>query len=151
MIQNEELLSEFIRKYIGWENHYKEFRLLESDIKFFSLYMKREAKSPFTFDVRVSNGMSNKAFEDLWARNGRYSDEYTIEITYAQFFALKLIITDLNGDGRRIIDEDIKSFVHYLEKHDDFTVANYINDFVDCSYSTHYVKRELNNIMGKEA
>jgi hypothetical protein len=151
-MQNVSVLKNFIKKYIGWEKFYKEFHLLESDIQFFTLYMKREAKSSFDFEVKISCGMSKKVFEALWTRMGRYSNEDTIETVFAQFCALKLMIKDLNSNERdRIVeDADIKEFVSYLEQYGDFTVSEYIGDFIDCSHSYNCVRKALAEIMGEE-
>lgn len=150
MAQMETVLRNFIGTHIGWESFYNEFRLLESDFNFFTLFMKREAKSSFNFEVRITRGMSNKVFEDLWNSYGRYGDSSTLETVYALFCALKLIIVELNSDGRKLEDKVIKEMVTYVERYGDIKVSNYVGDFVGCSHSCIYVSKALTEIMGEE-
>lgn len=48
------------------DDYYTKLRALESDVEFFTLYMKRNQKSEFRFDLRISQGASYKAFDHIW-------------------------------------------------------------------------------------
>lgn len=113
------------------EDYYKKLRTLESDIDFFTLYMKRNKKSDFNFELRISYKSSFRAFNDIWKKYGYHKND--IEIAFAEFMLLKMIIEDVyNGTNEFTIDE-IKSFIKYFEMYQDTFITNYIGDFINCS------------------
>ena len=138
------------------KNFWKDLDNLMSDIIFFKLFMTREAKSSFQFNVRISKGMSFHCFDDLWKRNGYHDDKETVSLVYAEFIVLENMITSINECyGEKTFsytDEEIYDIISYYEKYNDvspryqFFVDDYISDFVGCSYSCNIVYNTIKDI-----
>lgn len=112
------------------DDYYIKLRELESDVDFFSLYMMRNAKSEFRFDLRISYCGSYRAFDDIWKRYGwvrRY-----LESAFAEFYLLRLIILDIYEDTKKFNDEEIRDFILYFERYE-LKINDYVSDFVGCS------------------
>ena len=78
------------------DDYYIKLRALENDIDFFLMYMERNKKSDFRFDLRISHNGSFKAFNDIWKKYGYHKSE--VETTFSEYMMLKFIIEDYIGD-----------------------------------------------------
>ena len=126
------------------DDYYTKLRALESDIEFFTLYMKRNQKSEFRFDLRVSQGMSYKAFDHIWKKYGWYKDE--LETAFAEYILLKMVITNIYEETNIFTEAEIKAFIDYFEKCGETIINDYISDFVGCSMGCKKIEERINNI-----
>ena len=141
----------------GTDQFWDEFRRLKSDIDFFMLFMKREAKSSFTFDIRVSCGMARNAFTDLWRDYGFCKDEDTLKIVFSEFILLRYMIEKLYdvSEGEAGLAELTVSekeffvqFIEYLEQYNGFNkyafiTETYVSDFIGCSRGCSAVQQKI--------
>ena len=135
----------------GIDEYYETFRLLQSDLDFFKMYLARDKKSPgFWFKV-VPVGLGTvKAFEDIIRAYG-LSDSY-LEEEYAIYLLLKDIILDVynNSDDRQYPDAVIYEFAVWLQKELGLSITYYVTDFVGCSQGCLNTTSELSKIIDKE-
>ena len=135
----------------GIDEYYETFRLLQSDLDFFKMYLARDKKSPgFWFKV-VPVGLGTiKAFEDIMKAYG-LSDSY-LEEEYAIYLLLKDIILDVynNSDDRQYPDAVIYEFAIWLKKELGLYLSDYVIDFVGCSQGCLNTTSELSKIIDKE-
>lgn len=114
------------------DSYYEELRLLKDDISFFTSYMRRNKKSHFNFDLRVSQLGSYWAFDKLWRSCG-YGESY-IEDVYAIFEVLKRMIVSIYEDRRiTFTNKEIKDFNEWLRQDYEYDLRDFVNDFVNCS------------------
>ena len=126
------------------DDYYKKLRALESDIDFFLLYMERNKKSDFRFDLRISHNASFQAFNDIWKKYGYHKDE--VETVYSEYMLLRFIINDIYDETNTFTNEEIKTFCDYFEQYNETLVNDYIGDFVGCSRGCNEVEKKLNHI-----
>ena len=126
------------------EDYYKKLRELESDITFFSLYMERNKKSDFRFDLRISHQGSFKAFDAIWRKYGYHKDE--IETVFSEYMLLRLIISDIYDETKIFKQNEIIEFIEYFEKYEDTFVTNFVDDFIGCSHGCHSVIEKINKM-----
>ena len=69
------------------DDYYIKLRALENDIDFFLMYMERNKKSDFRFDLRISHNGSFKAFNDIWKKYGYHKSE--VETAFSEYILLK--------------------------------------------------------------
>lgn len=79
---NEGLIIDIARKVVGTDIYYQKLNALKEDVEFFTLYMKRNKKSDFDFNIRISYSCSFRAFNDIWMLPKRILDGI-IEMIYA--------------------------------------------------------------------
>lgn len=128
------------------DTYYKKFRALESDVNFFKLYMARNQKSEFRFDLRISCDGSFKAFDDIWKKYGYGNFEQNLEVVFAEFMLLQMIITDIYEQTNIFTDAEIKEFIDYFEQYEETFVKDYVSDFIGCSHGCYAVLRRLEQL-----
>ena len=107
--------------------------------------MKRNKKSDFNFDIRISYSCSFKAFNDIWEKYDYY--QKNLETAFSEFIVLKSIIENLyNGTGI-YTDAEIREFIEYFQKYNETHIYDYIGDFIGCSRGITDVERQLSIIM----
>ena len=126
------------------EDYYKKLRALESDINFFSMYMERNKKSDFRFDLRISHEGSFKAFDVIWRKYGYHKDE--IETAFSEYMLLRLIICDVYDETNIFTADEILTFIMYFERYEDTLVNDYVGDFIGCSHACHSVMDKINKM-----
>jgi hypothetical protein len=118
-------------KLCGEDNYYEELRLLKEDISFFTMYMQRNKKSHFTFNLRVSQLGSYWAFDKLW-RSYEYGESY-IEDVYAIFEVLKRMIVSIYEGAHTFTNAEIKEFNDWLRKNYDYDLRDFVTVFIGSS------------------
>lgn len=113
------------------DSYYEELRLLKEDISFFTMYMQRNKKSHFTFNLWVSQLGSYWAFDKLWRSCG-YGESY-IEDVYAIFEVLKRMIVSIYEGMDKFTDAEIKDFNDWLRYDYEYDLRDFVTDFVNCS------------------
>lgn len=126
--------------------YYKKFRALESDVNFFKLYMKRNQKSEFRFDLRISCNGSFKAFDDIWKKYGYKNNDDDLEVTFSEFMLLQMIITDIYEETNIFTNKEIKEFIDYFEQYEETLIENYVSDFIGCSRGCCAVLQKLEHM-----
>ena len=97
------------------DDYYIKLRALENDIDFFLMYMERNKKSDFRFDLRISHNGSFKAFNDIWKKYGYHKSE--VETAFSEYILLKFIIDAIEDDIR---DYDRENYILNPEEIIDF-------------------------------
>ena len=129
---NEKTVISIAQNAISMDTYYQKLNALKEDVEFFTLFMKRNKKSDFDFNIRVSYSCSFKAFNDIWEKYDYY--QKNLETAFSEFIVLKSIIEDLyNGTG---IYTDAEIHIY-----------DYIGDFIGCSRGIADVERQLSIIM----
>ena len=126
------------------DDYYIKLRALENDIDFFLMYMERNKKSDFRFDLRISHNGSFKAFNDIWKKYGYHKSE--VETTFSEYMLLKFIIEDIYNNTSVYTDKEINNFFDYFEKYDETFIEDYIGDFVGCSSGCVGVSKKIEQI-----
>lgn len=124
---------------------YDELNSLKDDIEFFRAYLRRNKKSNFAFDVRVSQQSSRKAFDDIW-KTYNYDIEY-IENVYVVFIVLKYIITNMTENKTIFTDEEIYEFDLYMKLNYGLDIIKYVEEFIGCGSEIRSVIDRINNIV----
>lgn len=144
---NEVMVIDIARRMIGTDIYYQKLNALKEDVEFFTLYMKRNKKSDFNFDIRISYSCSFRAFNDIWKKYDYY--QKNLEKAFSEFIMLKNIIEDMyNGTGI-FTDAEIRDFIEYFQKYDETHICDYVGDFVGCSRGIANVEEQLNTILKK--
>lgn len=122
------------------EDIYDDLQILEDDIKFFTAYMRRNKKSKFSFSIRLSHGMSRRAFDDIWSQY--YYSMRDFDVVYFSYIILrKFIFTLESGDP---IDTELYSkFIESFEHTYDLKVEDYVADFIGCSQECGSVRDQI--------
>ena len=126
------------------DDYYIKLRALENDIDFFLMYMERNKKSDFRFDLRISHNGSFKAFNDIWKKYGYHKSE--VETAFSEYILLKFIIEDIYNNTSIYTDKEINDFFDYFEKYDETFIEDYIGDFVGCSSGCVGVSKKIEQI-----
>lgn len=134
---NNDEIKDIAVKLLG-DDFYKKLNLLRSDVEFFRMYMLREKKSEFLFDVRVRPNGAGNIFSDIWEKFAY--DFYCLEEAFAIFVVLKTFIVDIKENGDRLSFETKKSFVCYFKEVLELDIADYIEELVDFNYEIAEVK-----------
>lgn len=113
------------------DSYYEELRLLKEDISFFTMYMRRNRKSHFNFNLWVSQLGSYWAFDKLWRSCG-YGESY-IEDVYAIFEVLKRVIVSIYEGTDKFTNAEIKDFNEWLRHDYEYDLRDFVSDFVNCS------------------
>lgn len=142
---NEGLIIDIARKVVGTDIYYQKLNALKEDVEFFTLYMKRNKKSDFNFDIRISYSCSFKAFNDIWKKYDYY--QKNLETAFSEFIVLKSIIEDLYNETGIYTDTEIREFIEYFQKYNETHICDYIGDFIGCSRGITDVERQLSIIM----
>lgn len=144
---NEGMVIDIARRMIGTDIYYQKLNALKEDVEFFTLYMKRNKKSDFNFDIRISYSCSFRAFNDIWEKYDYY--QKNLEKAFSEFIMLKNIIEDMyNGTGI-FTDAEIRDFIEYFQKYDETHICDYVGDFIGCSRGIANVEEQLNTILKK--
>ena len=128
------------------DEYYEQLNALESDVRFFLLYLERNKNSSFRFGLRISKDGSNKAFDDIW-RVYRFCIE-NIQIVFSEFMLLKWIIEDIHSEKNTYTEEGITAFITYFEEHD-LVINDYVSDFVNEGREALAVKETFNRLRRK--
>lgn len=144
---NEKTVINMAQNVIGMDTYYQKLNALKEDVEFFTLYMKRNKKSDFDFNIRVSYSYSFRAFNDIWKKYDYY--QKNLETAFSEFIVLKNIIEDLYNGNDIYTDSEIMEFIEYFQKYDETHICDYIGDFVGCSRVIADVERQLNIIIEK--
>ena len=118
-------------KLCGEDNYYEELRLLKEDISFFTMYMRRNKKSHFDFNLRMSQLGSHGAFDKLWECFG-YGQAY-VEDVYPIFEVLKGMIMSIYEDKGTFTNEEIKDFNDWLRQNYTYDMRDFVFNFMDDS------------------
>ena len=142
---NEKTVISIAQNAISMDTYYQKLNALKEDVEFFTLFMKRNKKSDFDFNIRVTYSCSFKAFNDIWEKYDYY--QKNLETAFSEFIVLKSIIEDLyNGTGI-YTDAEIREFIEYFQKYNETHIYDYIGDFIGCSRGIADVERQLSIIM----
>ena len=147
------------------DDYYIKLRALENDIDFFLMYMERNKKSDFRFDLRISHNGSFKAFNDIWKKYGYHKSE--VETAFSEYMLLKFIIEDIYNNAIKYIkkigiDEvklvSISADLAKIIKKDKYEALSKIEErkfkmyksmFLECNNSLYNYQNIVKNI-GKE-
>lgn len=143
---DKEKVKRIVCRLLTSDTYYKKFRALKSDVDFFKMYMARNKKSEFRFDLRISYGGSFKAFDDIWKKYGYGNFDNDLEVAFAEFMLLQMIITDIYEKTNIFTDAEIKEFIDYFEQYEETLVENYVSDFIGCSHGCCAVLQKLEHI-----
>lgn len=144
---NEGIVVDIARRMIGTDIYYQKLNALKEDVEFFTLYMKRNKKSDFNFDIRISYSCSFRAFNDIWKKYDYY--QKNLEKAFSEFIMVKNIIEDIyNGTGI-YTDTEIREFIEYFQRYDETHICDYVGDFIGCSRGIANVEDQLNTILKK--
>ena len=136
----------------GVDQYYEELRLLKEDLQFFSMYIYRNKKSAYGFQL-IPVQMCGYAFHDIYRRYG-FSDSY-IEEVFAIFTLMKAIVFDVynnicNDEERHIYDDIIIMFNEYLKDELELDLRNYVHSFVGSSSGTTATRKQISEILNAE-
>ena len=135
----------------GVDAYYESFRLLQSDLDFFKMYLTRERKSnEFWFKVVPVGFGTVKVFDDIMKAYG-LSDNY-LEEEYAIYILLKDIILDIynNPEERQYPNPVVCEFAVWLQKELGLSITHFVSDFINCSRGCAGTVSELSEIIDRE-
>jgi len=126
---------------------HEEARDLCEDLMFFKLYMNRNKKSNFEFNVSISKGMANKFLEKLWVSfYGRRAVEKEVLELVTAYKVVKLLMVLLNNETNNMLSNvQIKSVVDHFA-YCEIKLSDYVGDFVGCSQACTSVIKKLKAI-----
>lgn len=136
----------------GVDQYYEELRLLEEDLQFFRLYISRNKKSAYNFQI-LPVQMCGYAFHDIYRLYG-FSDSY-IEEVFAIFTLMKAIVSDVynnvcNDEECHIRDDVIAGFNEYLKDELELDLRDYVHSFVGSSSRTTATRKRITEILSAE-
>ena len=131
-------------KMIKAHTFYDNLKTIKNDIEFFRMYMERERKGPFLFDVRVSS-YGGKLFNRVWQSYG-FGIEY-IEDVYSIYEAFKAMVTDVYMETNLFSVSEKKSFFNFFEKEMGLNAKDYVGSFIDCSMGTTETVKKIEKII----
>lgn len=125
---------------------YEKANLLKEDIEFFTLFMKRNSCSGFSFGLSIRKGMCVNLIDDLYSSYYRYNlDELSVMLT--EYYVAKRLIENLgNGDGELFSRSTQKEIVKYFKKNHDIDLVDYVDDFIGCSMGCSIVQEKLSKL-----
>lgn len=127
------------------ERGYKEASVLKEDIDFFKLYMKREKKSDFSFDVRFSKGMGTAFFNDLWDNYYRmFTDD--LHCMIFEHMIVYRLMKSLDDNLNTYTEEQVATILEYFEKEYSMDLEDYVGNFIGCSLGCSGVLQKLRDI-----
>lgn len=125
-------------------------RDLREDLTFFNLYIKRNKKSEFNFNISFSKGMCSNFLDDLYKKS--YGCQISeLESIYRDYLIVKHFFKTLEESEDEIVytDMDLKEiYYHFLNLHE-IDLKDYISDFIGCSRMCNKVSKNLNALTGK--
>ena len=137
---------------LGVDEYYRTLRALESDVKFFRLFMEREAKSEFRFDVRIAHSGSYYALDKIWGKRHMYYID-SLEDAFAEYVVMKKFFAELeraSSSDKLVVDgftdEELKELVDYFERYDELSLDDFVGDFIGCSMMCTAVLRILEDL-----
>ena len=150
-MKKEEIRSLAIKS-VGEDKYFDEFALLESDVKFFQLYMEREKKSQrFFFTPSITYNGTRYAFGDIW-RTYNYSERYLEEV-YGIFIILKTFINDfyntVYSTGKLVFTNEEREEVVKLFNLLELDLKKYTSDFIACSQASEKVKEAIGSYLSQ--
>lgn len=144
---NEGIVVDIARRMIGTDIYYQKLNALKEDVEFFTLYMKRNKKSDFNFNIRISYSCSFRAFNDIWKKYDYY--QKNLEKAFSEFIMVKNIIEDIYNGTDIYTDTEIREFIEYFQRYDETHICDYVGDFIGCSRGIANVEDQLNTILKK--
>lgn len=143
------------------ESFWQELRDLQEDIQFFRLFMKRNKKSMFQFDVLFTNGITNKFLIHLWDLYGRYDNDECIQYILTEYKVAKRLMEQVYEKGpnekyavndmeetRLNREKKMQIVAYFMNKHK-LKLSDYVSDFIGCSKGCAGVSSELIEIENK--
>ena len=116
------------------ENSQKMAIDLKEDITFFKLYMNRNKKSCFSFNVTFSKGFCNRFLNDLWKDNYQYFIEELDELCM-EYMIVRNIMETLDLNNNYYSNQEIVTIYNYFLTTYDMKLEDYVTDFINCSIS----------------
>lgn len=116
------------------KSFYNEVRELEEDLEFFNLYIKRNKKSKFDFNISFSKGLNTSFLTYLYTKSYGYKIR-ELETLYSEYLVACHFFKTLYEEEDEIVysDEDLKDiYNHFLNLHE-LKLENYVTDFIGCS------------------
>lgn len=144
---NEGIVVDIARRMIGTDIYYQKLNALKEDVEFFTLYMKRNKKSDFNFNIRISYSCSFRAFNDIWKKYDYY--QKNLEKAFSEFIMVKNIIEDIYNGTDIYTDTEIREFIEYFQRYDETHICDYVGDFIGCSRGIANVEDQFNTILKK--
>ena len=129
-------IKDLAKTVLGQNCYYEQVHSLDSDIRFFNMYMERNKKSIFNLEVRII--ASNRLFDKLYERYCRNISD--IENVFAEYVVLRELINDIHTEKHRFSNDIKRKIIYYFEKYDDFDVNSVVGDVINCSHSCSIVR-----------
>lgn len=132
-------------------NLYEDVRNLREDLEFFNLYIKRNKKSKFNFNLSFTNGLSTSFLTYLYTRSYGYHLE-ELESLYTEYLVASHFFKTLYDEEDEVVysDEDLKNiYNHFLNLHE-IKLEDYVSDFIYCSRGCMDVSSKIIKMMKKE-
>ena len=143
---DKEKVKRIVCRLLTSDTYYKKFRALESDVDFFKMYMARNKKSEFRFDLRISYGGSFKAFDDIWKKYGYGNFDNALEVAFNALMLIPMLNSAIYDKPNIFTDAEIKEFIDYFEQYEETLVKNYVSDCIGCSHGCCAVLQKLEHI-----
>ena len=123
----------------GVDAYYEELRLLKEDLQFFRMYISRNRKSAFGFQI-IPCQMCGYAFHDIYRYYCGFSDSF-IEDAYAIYTLLKAIIINIYnvdcGEEPQLFEDDvIRRFYEFMKDDLELDMLYYVSSFIGCGHGS---------------
>ena len=116
------------------DTFYEVVRDLKEDLEFFNLYIKRNKKSNFNFEISFSKGMNTKFLNYLYTKSyGYHLDE--LEKIYIEYLVATHFFSTLYEREDEVVytDDLLKRIYNHFENLHEMNLEDYVSDFIGCS------------------
>lgn len=137
-------ICDMAKQILGVDNYYNNLHLLEEDVTFFELYMKRNKKSICSFTPHIRYKNAYRTFENLYKRYNR--NKQYLENTFSEIIVLEQLLNDIYNKTNILTTEQRINIIDYFEYYDDFSIDDNVSDFIGCSHGCSYVLSELEKL-----
>lgn len=132
------------------ETFYEDVVNLKEDLEFFTLYLKRNKKSKFNFNISFSKGLNTKFLNDLYTKSYGYHTDYLEKLYKEYLIAIHFFNTLYNTECEVVYNEDTLKTIynHFLNLHS-MKLEDYAGDFIGCSRGCMHVSSEIIKLASK--
>ena len=132
------------------ETFYEDVVNLKEDLEFFTLYLKRNKKSKFNFNISFSKGLNTKFLNDLYTKSYGYHTNYLEKLYKEYLIAIHFFNTLYDAECEVVYNEDTLKTIynHFLNLHS-MKLEDYVGDFIGCSRGCMHVSSEIIKLASK--
>jgi len=112
---------------------YSNMQTLKEDLTFLKMYVNRNTKSIFSFDIVPYYGMCRKFIKELYTQY-YYNNVEEIDILLTEYEVVHKMFNKIDNDEiNEELNNMIKDVYSYFEKHYEIDIREYVTDYVGCS------------------